>query len=1241
MSEPAPVKPHRAPQAGRKFDKKKTRSLEKRGIDSTKTNQAHQNHRAFGVNSAARAQKAQRRNLDVDLKRQHLPVTSHVGTSQNVSGAVQQDLPPFLIAVIGPANTGKSTLIASLVKHYTNHSIPLAQLAGPITVLTGPQRRITIIECPPSLHAMIDLCKIADLVLLTVDASFGFEMETFECLNILKQHGFPKVMGVLTHLDKFRTMKQLKTVKKTLKHRFWTEICDGAKLFYLSGLINGKYMKREVSNLARFISVMKFRPLSWRNQHAYVCADRMEDLTEPAAIQANRNVDRRIALYGYVRGTLLHSGPSSLLHFMGVGDFVPHSMTVLADPVPVIHRNKGGEAKSRRKLNEKERRLYAPLSDVGDVIYDQDVVYIQMKDKHVHYTAESQLVRSGAEGEETPEERAARIALEEKRFGEGVTLVKSMQDISQSVDEKLKQSGLQLFKGSVPIIGDDMEAAIQKINEGDDGNDSDTEQTANQSSSSSGESNIRSKMMMDSQGRMRRRVLFDGESEDVGMLADSTDDGTDVADDDEQDEEDEDEEMDGEEGFSADEEEASEGRNLDWKNGIIDRAAERFQKTVSLMDLVYGADAAGKANQQRAEETQAAHKAQKKKFTLLDDDDAADSDLNDDDFFRPRKVRDVTVNDMDSLVATVARDEQREGLPQWEGEEDFDNLKQSRFVTGDWSEEQDRAADPNLLQKQVDSDEEEASKKQHRKDRKNRRRQANDRTGGQQDGDDEDDDDVDMDDDEDEQADRITVEGNQDGDAESRLSAKAALKQAFDAGYDTSKTKEPVGEGEEEENILDNLHKAAADQSSLNASAFSALDEETRMRLEGIRPGQYVRIVLDNVPCEFIHHFSAKQPLVLGAVLTNESNLGFLTMRLKKHRWHQRILKSHDPLIFSSGWRRWQSCPIFAVEDPNQRLRFLKYTPENMHCLAVTYGFMAPQGSGLVAYQYTHTNFNGFRIAATATMLELNQSITPQNQVVKKLKLIGHPFKIFKNTAFIRDMFTSSVEVQKFIGAKIRTVSGIRGAIKKAAHGEGHDGVFRATFEDKILTSDIVFCRSWTQVPVIPYAQTVHSLLFADGKWQGLRTMKQIRIDDSIPAVNRLSGYDPSITKDNREVKHFHPLRIPASLQSELPFAIKPKEEKAKARPHEGKKKYLVARQLEVRSDYEKQMKTFMQQVSTVKAVKDEKRKASGVRQRENFLKKIENEKAKHADQNKELRKRKYIAEAQGRIVKQKRFTDK
>ena len=49
---------------------------------------------------------------------------------------------------------------------------------------------------------------------------------------------------------------------------------QGAKLFYLSGMVEGEYQKTEIHNLCRFISVMKFRPLTWRCSHPYLLADR-------------------------------------------------------------------------------------------------------------------------------------------------------------------------------------------------------------------------------------------------------------------------------------------------------------------------------------------------------------------------------------------------------------------------------------------------------------------------------------------------------------------------------------------------------------------------------------------------------------------------------------------------------------------------------------------------------------------------------------------------------------------------------------------------------------------------------------------------------------------------------------------------------------------------------------------------------------------------------------------------------
>lgn len=133
------------------------------------------------------------------------------------------------------------------------------------------------------------------------------------------------------------------------------------------------------------------------------------------------------------------------------------------------------------------------------------------------------------------------------------------------------------------------------------------------------------------------------------------------------------------------------------------------------------------------------------------------------------------------------------------------------------------------------------------------------------------------------------------------------------------------------------------------------------------------------------------------------------------------------------------------------------------------------------------------------------------------------------------------------VGAKVQTVSGIRGIIKKnlALTSKCPPGTVRVSFEDKIRYSDIVFCRCWAAVEPPKFCQTVTDLLLPqegpDGErrqWQGLRTMGQLRQDLGLAVPQRP---DSAYRDVHRPLRAEAPFVIPPRLQSRLPFKDKPK----------------------------------------------------------------------------------------------------
>ncbi|KAI3872442.1 hypothetical protein MKW92_043114 [Papaver armeniacum] len=258
----------------------------------------------------------------------------------------EEERPPYVVVVHGPPKVGKSTLIRSLAEHYSKKNRVSVHKEGPIMIISGAKRRIQFVECPNSVSGMLDAAKYADAVILLIDTYTSFEMETFEFVNILRVHGMPMVMGVLTSLDLCTNAGRLSRTKEYLTNHFRTEIYEGARLFCLSGLEDGRCKEHEILHLANFIWNMEFYPLS-RDGQPYVLVDHFEDVTPVPSLDKDKKCNRNIVLYGYLRGCDIKNGVQ--VHIAGVGDLPLFSVTSLADPYPLL-----AGPKKKRSRKDKE-----------------------------------------------------------------------------------------------------------------------------------------------------------------------------------------------------------------------------------------------------------------------------------------------------------------------------------------------------------------------------------------------------------------------------------------------------------------------------------------------------------------------------------------------------------------------------------------------------------------------------------------------------------------------------------------------------------------------------------------------------------------------------------------------------------------------------------------------------------------------------------------------------------------------
>ncbi|KAF3482999.1 GTP binding protein Bms1 [Arthroderma uncinatum] len=1133
------------------------------------------NPKAFAVSNPGKLARQAARSHDIKEKRLHVPLVDRL----------PEEPPPIIVTVVGPPGVGKTTLIKSLIKRYSKHS--LSSITGPLTVVTSKKRRLTFLECPSdSLASMIDVAKIADIVLLMIDGNYGFEMETMEFLNALSASGMPgNVFGILTHLDLFKKQSTLRMAKKRLKHRFWSELYQGAKLFYLSGVINGRYPDREIHNLSRFLSIMKNpRPLIWRNSHPYCLADRFLDITPPTAKEENPKCDRTVALYGYLRGTNFPA-VGARVHVPGVGDLNVASIEALPDPCPTPAMDqaiaKAAGKSGRKRLGEKQKLLFAPMADVGGVLVDKDAVYIDVRTATFNRDEDDEATEERGLGEQM----IVGLQGERKLLGDteaGVRLFKDGDAIANVNAEESEHLGRNERRKARFIEdhenGHDLEGDEDEGLESEDEEEDEEEYGSDIEEDDEGPgvdfaSKFREKQNGTSNGKGEEDLAFADSDSDLGSISSV-----------------EDQEL---ESAPSDYEGEDDGE-MRWKENLTANAKAMFSKKpayriAELTRMLYD-DSITPADVARRWSGE----------DVLDDaQDGAEDEA--DDFFKKTNAEKGGLDDRTIPIYNYDELEQK-----WQDKDNLDALRQ-RFASVKFSKhrsgkEGSGEDDDEEGFGDTDSDDEGDGA-------------FADLETGEVFGGDEESKEEDEEDDEDGEPEDLNAE------RERNARRKEELKLRFEEedreGFGNSKdgaraAGQPQNEEQFGEDEWYDAQKAALQkQADINRAEFDTLDALSRARAEGYKAGTYARIVLENVPCEFSEGFNPRFPVIVGGLAPTEDRFGFVQVRIKRHRWHKKILKTNDPLIFSLGWRRFQTMPVYSISDSRTRNRMLKYTPEHMHCFGTFYGPLVAPNTGFCCVQSFSNKNPGFRIAASGVILSVDEG----TEIVKKLKLTGQPYKIFRNTAFIKNMFNSSLEIAKFEGAAIRTVSGIRGQIKRAlSKPEGH---FRATFEDKILMSDIVFLRTWYPVKPFRYYNPVTNLLdYKDSEtgtsaeWQGMRLTGEVRRDQNIATpLEKDSAY----RKIERSTRHFNPLRVPRQLAADLPF----KSQITKMRPKKGET-YMQKRAV-VLGGEEKRARDLLQKLTTLRNEKVAKRAAAQEERRKVYRAKVaENQEKKEAREKKE-----------------------
>ena len=285
--------------------------MAKGGAGKSKQRKAHRGARASNASSGsalsgASSSREARRNASqqqVKHKRGVLVAQRRAASSARA--------PPRVVAVVA---AGASADAAALAATLLGHSVVAPPADGATCVLA--RQRLTVLQPPREVHAVLDAMKVADVLLLAIPADGGLDELGERLVDAACMQGVGSVVGVLQGVGALPPKQQ------PVARREWA--ASLAARFPEHSRFFGDDSEAASAQLVRHLVEATPRPVSWRAVRPHVLAHSYE-YTAGAD-----GADGTLRLCGYVRGQPL--GADALVHVPGVGDCALRRVGLDADP---------------------------------------------------------------------------------------------------------------------------------------------------------------------------------------------------------------------------------------------------------------------------------------------------------------------------------------------------------------------------------------------------------------------------------------------------------------------------------------------------------------------------------------------------------------------------------------------------------------------------------------------------------------------------------------------------------------------------------------------------------------------------------------------------------------------------------------------------------------------------------------------------------------------------------------------